>query len=71
MTKPATFHHKAMAALDAIQASGETFAPWHAMARRALRKAQMRGGAIASAEELARATMAEQGQGAGHPIPHW
>lgn len=55
-----TFHHQMMRELDAATYRGEFIPPHvhHAM-RQALRKANMRGSAIASDKELARATLNE------------
>jgi hypothetical protein len=58
-----TFHHEMMRALDAETYEGRTIpARTHYAMRQALRKANMRGAAIASDKELAKATLAELGR---------
>jgi hypothetical protein len=47
------FHHDLMAALDAATYHGARLTPAHSAVRRALREANMRGGAFGSAQELA------------------
>lgn len=52
-----SFHHRMMAALDAFQMSGRWIEAQHGPMRAALRKANMRGAQITSAEQLAEALM--------------
>jgi uncharacterized membrane protein len=59
-----TFHHQMMRKLDAATYNGQQIpAHEHHAMRQALRKANMRGAAISSPKELAKATLAELARG--------
>ena len=48
----APFHHRLTAALDAAQMDGAHLLPLHGVIRQAMRRANMEGAPVASAEEL-------------------